>query len=117
MKVEHEEKSDRAEMRMIRWMCSISLRERKKSVELRQRMAVESILVGRRGRVRWYGHIVRKNENDCVKKVMPINLGAKPIGQSKKTWQMAVSADIKALSIDHEMAMDRSRWKKAIARI
>lgn len=118
MKVEHEEKLDRAEMRVIRWMCRVSLGERKKSAELRQRMAVEPILnVGRRGRLRWYGH-VWKNENDWVKKVMSINLeGAKPIGRPKKTWQMSVSADIKALGNNHEMAMDRSRWKKAIARV
>lgn len=119
MKVEHEKKLNRAEMRMIRWMCSVSLRERKKSAELRQRMAVEPILDGgRRGRLRWYGHAVWKNENSWVKKVMSINLeGAKPIGQPKKTWQMAVSAHIKALDIDHEMAMDHSRWKKAIVRV
>ena len=119
LKVEHEEKLNRAEMRMIRWMCGVSLREKKTSAELRQKMGVEAIVdVVRRGRLRWYGHVVRKKENDWVKKVMSINLeGTRPSGRPKKTWQTTVLADMKALGINQEMAMDRSRWKKAIARI
>ena len=74
--------------------------------------------VVRRGRLRWYGHVVRKDENDWVKKVMLFNVeGTRPSGRPKKTWQMTVLADMKALGIDHEGAMDRSQWKKAIARI
>ena len=36
LRVEHEEKLNRAEMRMIRWICGLSLRDRKTSAELRQ---------------------------------------------------------------------------------
>lgn len=99
---------------MIRWLCSVSLRKR--AAELRQRMTVEAILdVVRRGRLRWYRHVVQKNENDRVKKVKSMNLeGAKATGWPKKVWQMNMSAHIKALGIDHEMAMNHSRWKKAI---
>ena len=117
LKVEHEEKLNRAEMRMIRWMCGVSLRDRKTSAELRQKMGVEAIAdVVRRGRLRWYGHVVRKEENDWVKKVMSFNVeGTRPSGRPKKTWQTTVLADMRILSINHEVAMDRSRWKKAIS--
>ena len=119
LKVEHEERLNRAEMRMIRWMCGVSLRDRETSAELRQRMGVEAIVdVVRRGRLRWYGHVMRKEENDWVKKVMSFNLeGTRPSGRPKKTWQTTVLADMKSLGIDHEVAMDRSRWKKAISRV
>ena len=30
-------------MRMIRWMCGVSLKDRKTSAELRERMEVESV--------------------------------------------------------------------------
>jgi len=36
MKVEHELKTNRTEMSMIRWMCGVKLNERKKSEELRE---------------------------------------------------------------------------------
>ena len=119
LKVEHEDKLNRAEMRMIRWMCGVSLRERKTSAELRKSMGVEAIVdVVRRSRLRWYGHVVRKEENDWVKKVMSINLeGTRPSGRPKKTWQTTVLADMKALGINHDVAKDRSRWKKAISRV
>ena len=70
----------------------------------------------RRGRLRCYGHVVRKEENDWVKKVMSFNVeGTRPSGRPKKTWQTTVLADMRILSINHEVAMDRSRWKKAIS--
>ena len=106
-------------MRMIRRMCGVSLRDRKTSAELRQKMGVEAIAdVVRRGRLRWFGHVVRKEENDWVKKVMSLNVeGTRPSGRPKKTWQTTVLADMKALGVGHEVAMERSRWKKVIARI
>ena len=119
MKVEHEEKLNRAEMRMIIWMCGVSPRDRKTSAELRQIMGVEAItdVVGRR-RLRWYGHVVRKEENDWAKKVMLFNVeGTRPVsGRPNKTWPTTMLADMTALGINHDEAMDGSRWKKAISR-
>ena len=51
---------ERAEMQMIRWMCGISMKDRKTSEELRKRVGVEPITtVIRSGRLRWYGHVMR----------------------------------------------------------
>ena len=47
-------KFERAEMQMIRWMCGISMKDRKKNEELRRLVGVESITtVIRNGRLRW----------------------------------------------------------------
>ena len=46
-------KFGRAEMQMIRWMCGISLKDRS-------------------GRLRWYGHLMRKGDEDWVKKCMEL---------------------------------------------
>jgi len=55
----------RAEMRMIRWMCN-----RFTCSELRQRLGIGDIItVIQRHRLRWYGHVLRKNENEGVKKM------------------------------------------------
>ena len=43
MKVEHENALERTEMRMIRWMCGVSLREKITSAVLRERMGVDMI--------------------------------------------------------------------------
>ena len=53
-------KFERAEMQMIRWMCDISMKDRKRNEELRRLVGVEPITtVIRNGRQRWYGHVMR----------------------------------------------------------
>ena len=51
----------RAEMRMVRWMCGIKLQDRLPSKELRKRIGVDDIaLVLQQNSLRWYGHVVQK---------------------------------------------------------
>ena len=63
---------ERTEMRMVRWMCGTSLREKKTSAELRDRMGIEAIGgVLKRNRLRWFGHVERKEKkiwsgNACI---------------------------------------------------
>ena len=53
-------KCERAEMQMIRWMCGVSMKDRRPRVELRSLVGVEPITtVIRSGRLRWYGHEMR----------------------------------------------------------
>jgi hypothetical protein len=43
---------------MVRWMCGVTLRNRRPSVELRERLGIECVAeVARRGRVGWFGHV------------------------------------------------------------
>ena len=65
MSVEQALRIERTEMRMVRWMCGVSLRERKTNAELRRRMEVEDVtVVMKRSRLRWMGHVLRKEEDD-----------------------------------------------------
>jgi hypothetical protein len=51
---EHETKLETTEMRMIRQMCGVSLRDKKTNAELRDRVGVEvKSEVCRRSRLRW----------------------------------------------------------------
>ena len=55
-------KFERADMQMIRWMCGISLKNRTNE-ELRRLAGVEPITTFiRSGRLRWYGHVMRKGD-------------------------------------------------------
>jgi len=58
-------------MRMVRWMCGVKPKDRLPSKELRQRLAVDDIaLILQQNRLRWYGYVLRKDDDDCVKKGM-----------------------------------------------
>ena len=80
-------KFERAEMQMIRCMCGISLKDRRTNEELRRLVGVEPITTFiRTGRLRWYGHVMRKGNEDWVKKCIEYRVeGRRPVGRSRKT--------------------------------
>ena len=55
----------RTERMMVRWMCGVSLKDRKRSVDLYSLLGVQSVNeVVRRGRLRWFGHVEHKSGDD-----------------------------------------------------
>ena len=55
----------REEMRMVRWMCGINLKDRLPSKELRERLGVDDIaLILQQNRLHWYEHVLQKDDDD-----------------------------------------------------
>ena len=79
-----------------RWMCGISLKDRRTNEELRRVVGVEPVTTFiRSGRLRWYGHMMRKGDEDWVKKCMEYRVeGRRPVGRPRKTWLESVEADM-----------------------
>ena len=104
-------KFERAEMQMIRWMCGISLKDRRTNEELRRLVGVEPITTFiRSGRLRWYGHVMRKGDKDCVKKCMEYRVeGRRPVGRPIKTWLESEEADMAEIEIDRGDVHDRNK--------
>jgi len=99
----------RAEMRMVRWMCGIKLKDRLPSKELRERLVLQQ------NRLRWYGHVLQKDDDDWVKKCMDYEVeGPRPTGRPKRTWKEVVREDCKTRKLNKEDAMDRCKWKKVL---
>ena len=89
MRVEELRRLERAERMMIRWMCGVTLKDRCKSEELRKRLDIEDVAdVIRMSRLRWFGHLERKEEEDwvsaCRNMVVPGNSGK---GRPRKRWR------------------------------
>ena len=77
-------KQEAKTLRMLRWMWRVT--ERKKTnAELRESMGIEKISdVMRRSRLRWMGHVLRKEGNDWVKKSMEMTVeGSRGRGRPK----------------------------------
>ena len=50
---------------MVRWMCGVTLKNRITSEELRNRLSIGSVTeIISRGRLRWFGHVERKVDDD-----------------------------------------------------
>ena len=55
------------ERMMVRWMCGVSLKDRKPSEDLYSLLGIQSVAkVVRHDRLRWFGHVERKNGDDWV---------------------------------------------------
>jgi len=106
----------RAEMRMVRWMCGIQLKDRLSSKELRERLGIDDIaLVLQQNRLRWYGHVLRKDDDYWVKKCMEYEVqGPRPRRRRKRTWKEVVQEDCQARKMNKEDAVDRCKWRKMI---
>ena len=103
-------------MRMVRWMCGVKLKERLPSKELRERLGVDDIaLVLQQNRLSWYGHVLRKDDDDWVKECLEYEVeGPRPRGRPKRTWREVVREDCQAFKLNKEDAMDRCKWRKVI---
>jgi len=95
-------------MRMVRWMCGVKVKDRVPSKKLRERLGLDDIIsVLQQSRLRWYGHVLRKEDSDCVKKCMEYEVeGARPRGRPKKTWTEVVQKDCQACKLNREDAVD-----------
>ena len=67
VRVEEEPTMERKENAMLRWICEVTLRDKVPTVERRRRLGIEGVVkVMRRGRLRWFGHVERKEVGDWV---------------------------------------------------
>ena len=79
-------------------MCGVSLRERKTNAELRKSLGFKDIdEVMRRSRLRWMGHVLRKDKDDWVRRSMEIVIeGKRGVERPRMTWVKAVESDKRA---------------------
>src|SRR2546425_12768400 len=106
----------RTENSMVRWMSGVTLKDRRPSEELRLGLGIEGVEeVVRRGRLRWFGHVERKEADDWVSKCRNLEVvGGVRRGRPRMTWMECVKEDMKECGLKKEDAQDRSVWSRSI---
>ena len=106
----------RMERSMVRLMCGVTSKQRKSTNELMYQLGIEDVeIVVRRGRLRWFGHVVRKPKDDWVSLCRNVTVGGKRRrGRPRKTWRECVVDDMKCLKLNERDAMDRTLWRRNI---
>ena len=73
------------------------MKDRKSTDELRHHLGIEDVGdIVKRGRLRWFGHVEHKDQEDLVSKCRYLEVdGARGRGQGTKTWSECVGSDMK----------------------
>ena len=89
------------------------------TTELSKSLDVEEVAaVVRRGRLRWFGHLERKGNEDWVSACRMYEydsaVGRRGKGRPRKTWEECVMHDLHQLGLRRESALDRVEWRGLI---
>jgi hypothetical protein len=104
-------------MRMLRWCCGHTRRDRVRNDDIRDMVGVASIekkLI--QHRLRWFGHVQWRPpeapvRSGVLKRADNVKSGR---GRPKLTWEESVKRDLKEWNISKDLAMDRSAWRLTI---
>ena len=105
---------ERTEMRMLRWILGVFLSERLRNEEIRKLAGVVCITEKiKEARLRWYGHVVRSNEECAIKKVWkePVR-GKRSRGRQKLRWRDVIAMDMNKKAVTEKDTGDKKEWRK-----
>ena len=75
---------------MVRSMCGIKLVDRKNTEDLMNKLDLKETLdkMAQANGVRWYGHVVRRDEESILKKATMLQVnGQRKGGRPKQSWK------------------------------
>src|SRR5208282_4377555 len=85
---------------------------------LLSRLDIECVsVVVRRGRLRWFGHMERKQPDDWVsacRYIVVESVKGRGRGRPRKTWRECVEVDMSKLKLRVEDSQDHEVWRSGI---
>ena len=105
----------RTERAMVMSMCGVNLVDRKNMEELMEMLGLKEMLDGmaKANGVRWYGHVIRREDDNILKKAMMLEVnGQRKQGRPKMTWRRQLEESVKKVGLKIEEAADRTRWRR-----
>ena len=107
----------RTERSMVRNMCGVKLMDKKSTKDLMHMLDLDEAAdqLAKANSVRWYGHVMRKDEKNFLRKALDFRvIGTMKIGIPKKTWLRAVVEQSRKVGLDGSDANNRSRWRLGV---
>lgn len=106
------------EMRMLRWIGGVSLKQHLRNEVVRGQVKVMAITEKmREQRLRWFGHVERREEGYVGKRVQQLQVeGTRSRGRPRLRWLDVVNEDMEQSGLKKEMAQDRRLWRNVSKR-
>ena len=108
--VKEENILERTEMRMLRRIKGVTVKDKMKSKDVRKELGVGSIKSkARESRLRWFGHVHLRKQESNLRQVMDLEIpGRRPRGRPRGRWRDLVDGDMRELRVVPEDADDRN---------
>ena len=119
MKKPQEKKLDVVEMRMLRWMNGVTKLDRIRNERIRgtTKVGEEMSKKVQESRLKWYGHVLRREEEYVGKRVMVMEVPGKGRrGRPKRRWLDNIKNDLSERELSED-AQDRVQWGRLIRNI
>ena len=114
MKVTNKRKIATTEMTMLRGIHGVSKRDHVRNEDSRRILHITPIdEVMRCGRLRWFGHVQRRDADNVTRRVINLAIpGTRRRGRPKKTWNQQLKDDMTAVGFTQDVALDRTEWRR-----
>lgn len=104
-----------AEMKMLRYSLGKTLLDHVRNEDIRSKVKVGQVRGKlRETRLRWLGHVVRRDEEYVGKRMRKLAVGARKRGRPRRRWKDCIKEDLKAIERTEEDAKDRVKWRTVI---
>ena len=103
----------------VEWMCGVTKMDRIRNERNRGTTKVGEISKNvQESRLKWYGHVSRREDEYVGKRVMGMEVpGKRRRGRPKRRWLDSIKNDLSERGLSEEYAQDRPRWGRLIRRI
>ncbi|KAM2784937.1 hypothetical protein PS2_006010 [Malus domestica] len=117
VKHQHVHKMGVAEMRMLRWMCGHTRKDKIRNEDIRGKVGVAEIEGKmRENRLRWFGHVQRRHTDAPIRRCdygTEVQ-GRRGRGRPRKTLEETLRKDLEYLDLTKDMTQDRAQWRSKI---
>ena len=102
-----------AEIKMLRFAMGVTRKDKIRNEHIRSTIKVEWLgMKMREGRLRWYGHVMRRDQEYVGRKMMEMELpGKRKRGRSKRRFLDVVKEDMEEVGVKETGVEDRKMWR------
>ena len=110
----------RTERSMLRAMCGVQLKDRKRSTDLMFMLGLNGTIdqLAMASSVCWYGHVLRREVGHILRRALHLDIeGQRKNGRLKRTWKRQVEDESIRVGLRRKNALCRSKWSVGIDKI
>ncbi|XP_063547626.1 uncharacterized protein LOC134755078 [Cydia strobilella] len=97
---------------MLRWAAGVTRLDKVRNEYIRGSYKVAPITDKiQESRLRWYGHIMRRDEDHVVRKALALPNNKRGGGRPPATWWSTISMDLEQSQLNKQTTQDRPTWR------